>query len=140
MARRVAPALSLCYVSQGQGDTHMAERRRKFWGWGWEDEDPTAEQQERLGQALAARFGLASVTVAPPPRLSELTLRRPRLDPPASLAAICSTDPYERAGHTYGKAFRDVVRAFERHYPNPPDVVALPRTEEQLVALLDWAS
>jgi alkyldihydroxyacetonephosphate synthase len=118
----------------------MAERRRKFWGWGWEGEGPTAEQQERLAQALAARFGLAGITLAAPPRLEDLALRRPRLDPPASLAALCSTDAYERAGHSYGKSFRDVVRAFHRHYANPPDVVALPRTEEHIVALLDWCA
>lgn len=115
-------------------------RRRKFWGWGWEDEGPTAEQQERIAQLLAARFSLDALSVTLPPRLEELTLRPPRLSPPAALAPLCSSDPYERAAHTYGKSFRDVVRAFRRHYPNPPDVVAFPRTEEDLVALLDWCS
>src|SRR5262249_54260574 len=42
--------------------------------------------------------------------------------------------------HTYGKAFRDVVRAFRRQYPNPPDVVAFPRHEADVVALLDWCT
>ena len=36
---------------------------------------------------------------------------RPRVEPPASLAHLCTTDPFERAGHTYGKSFRDIWRA-----------------------------
>jgi alkyldihydroxyacetonephosphate synthase len=115
-------------------------RRQKFWGWGWEDEGPTPEQQQRIAQLLAARFGLGELTIAVPPRLDELALRAPRVEPAAALAAICSTEPYDRAGHSYGKSFRDTVRAFRRHYPNPPDVVAFPRTEHDIIALLDWCA
>ena len=115
-------------------------RRQKFWGWGWEDEGPTAEQQQRIAQLLAARFGLGDLVIEAPPRLDEVALRPPRLTPPAALAGFCSTEPYDRAGHAYGKSFRDVVRAFRRHYPNPPDVVALPRTEQDIIALLDWCA
>jgi alkyldihydroxyacetonephosphate synthase len=113
-------------------------KRRKFWGWGWEDEGPTREQQERIGQLLAARFGWDGPAIQDPPRIEELELPSPRIAPPSKLAAICSTTPYDRAGHAYGKAFRDVVRAFRRDYPHPPDVVAFPRTEDEVVAVLDW--
>jgi alkyldihydroxyacetonephosphate synthase len=115
-------------------------RRRKFWGWGWEDEGPNREQQERIAQLLAARFGRAALTITPPPRLEELSLRPPRLAPPPSLSGVCTTDAYERAAHTYGKSFRDVVRAYRRHYPNPPDLVAFPRSEDEVLAVLDWCS
>jgi alkyldihydroxyacetonephosphate synthase len=118
----------------------MSERRRKFWGWGWEDEGLSAEQQQRVAQLLAARFGLDTIMAEPPPRLEEIDLRPPRVAPPAALAAICSSDPYERAGHAYGKSFRDVVRAFRRQYPNPPDIVAFPAREADIVALLDWCA
>ena len=37
---------------------------------------------------------------------------------------ICSTDAYERAAHAYGKAYRDVVRAFRGRFDHVPDVVA----------------
>jgi alkyldihydroxyacetonephosphate synthase len=115
-------------------------RRRKFWGWGWEDEGPTPEQQHKIAQLLAARFDLGELTITPPPRVEELALRAPRLAPPAALAALCSTDAYERAAHCYGKSFRDLVRAFRRQYANPPDVVAFPRTEDDLVAVLEWCT
>ncbi len=115
-------------------------RKQKFWGWGWEDEGPTAEQQQRIAQLLAARFGVTDITIDAPPRLEEITLRAPRLSPPPQISGICSTDPYDRAAHSYGKSFRDVVRAFRRQYANPPDIVAFPRNESGIVALLDWCA
>lgn len=118
----------------------MAERRQKFWGWGWEDEGLSPDQQQYVAQLLAARFGLGEIRIAAPPRLDEIVLRAPRLVPPPSLATLCSSDPYDRAAHTYGKSFRDVVRAFARAYPNPPDVVAFPRHEKDVTALLDWCT
>ena len=118
----------------------MTQRRQKFWGWGWEDEGPSAEQQQRIAQLIAARFALPELTIEPPPRLEEIALRPPRLTPPRALAVICSTEPYDRAAHTYGKSFRDLVRAFRRDYTNPPDVVAFPRHEADIVALLDWCT
>jgi alkyldihydroxyacetonephosphate synthase len=118
----------------------VGERRRKFWGWGYEGEGPTRVQQESMAETLAALFGVDELTVAEPPTIDELDLPEPRLAPPDSLAPLCTTDPDERAGHTYGKSFRDVVRAFRRDFAHPPDVVALPRDEADVVALLDWCT
>jgi alkyldihydroxyacetonephosphate synthase len=91
-----------------------------------------------MAKTLAAMFELDDVRVADPPTLDELRLPPPRLEPPASLAPLCTTEPAERAGHTYGKSFRDVVRAFRRDFAHPPDVVALPRTEAEVADVLDW--
>jgi alkyldihydroxyacetonephosphate synthase len=113
---------------------------RKFWGWGYEGEGPTRDQQEQMAKTLAGMFRLDELAVADPPTLDEVDLRPPRLDPPAALAPLCTTEPAERAGHTYGKSFRDVVRAFRRQFPYPPDVVAFPRRENDVAALLDWCA
>src|SRR5215207_7055498 len=112
----------------------MATRRRKFWGWGYEGEGPSRDQQEQMGKTLAGMFDLGELPI------DDLDLPEPRLDAPASLASQCTTDPAERAGHTYGKSFRDVVRAFRRQFAHPPDVVALPRTEADVADLLDWCA
>src|SRR5262249_56875034 len=93
-----------------------------------------------MAKTLARMFDLDNLAVADPPTIDELDLRPPRLAPPDSLAPLCTDDPAERAGHTYGKSFRDVVRAFRREFPHPPDVVALPRREHDVVALLDWCA
>ena len=118
----------------------MSQRRRKFWGWGYEDEGPTREQQRTIAAHMASRFGVALPEIIDPPTVAELKLRAPRLSPPPSLTAICSQTDEERAAHTYGKSFRDVVRAFRRDYRNPPDVVAFPSREDEVTAILDWCS
>lgn len=115
-------------------------RRRKFWGWGWEDGGPDDAHKQGIARTVAARFALNEVRIEAAPRIEEITLRAPRCSPPTALADICSAAPYDRAGHTYGKSFRDVVRAFRREFANPPDFVAFPRDEGDVARLLDWCS
>ena len=118
----------------------MSERRRSWWGWGWEDEALSAEQVSTLGAAVAGRLGLSEVAARPAPSLASLDLPPSRLTPPSTLAEICSSEVESRAGHTYGKSYRDVVRAFEGRLEHPPDVVARPRDEADVVDLLDWCA
>jgi alkyldihydroxyacetonephosphate synthase len=112
--------------------------RRKFWGWGCEGEGPSPDQQHGILRTLANRYDLDDVPLAPEPRLADIELREPRVSAPATLAAICSALPGDRAGHSYGKSYRDVVRGARGEFPNPPDLVAYPRSEEEVAALLDW--
>ncbi|MDQ1478012.1 MAG: alkyldihydroxyacetonephosphate synthase, partial [Actinomycetota bacterium] len=85
-------------------------------------------------------FGGEPADPIPPPTMDEIDLRAARIAPPAALASVCTDDPFERASHTYGKSFRDVWRALHRDFSCPPDLVAIPRTEADIVALLDWCS
>ena len=88
---------------------------------------------------LRDRLGFGSSDVEQPVPLSELSLPPVRLEPPAALAEICSTDTYERALHGYGRSYSDIVRAFRGRFDYPPDVVADPRDERELEAVLEWA-
>ena len=112
--------------------------RRKFWGWGLEGEGLSASDVEELGATFARRFGLDGVRMQEPPRVEELDLRAPRFSPPTSLEMAFSEDPYDRAAHTYGRGFRDLVRAFRRDYSHAPDLVAFPRDERGVVSVLEW--
>ena len=116
----------------------MAQRR--FWGWGVEEHGLTPEQQHKLAARVAGRFGTTVGTPLVPPQVEELDLPAPRVAPPTALAGLCTDDPSERAGHTYGKSFRDVWRALHRDFSTPPDLVAVPRTEDDIIALLDWCT
>jgi alkyldihydroxyacetonephosphate synthase len=118
----------------------MAGKTRKFWGWGAVEDDLTPEESRALVERMHTRFGLKDLKAQPPPRIEDIVLRPSRVKPPAALAALCSQDPLERAGHTYGKAFKDVVRAFARDFAPAPDWVAFPRTESDVLALLEWCS
>ncbi len=115
-------------------------RHRKFWGWGYEGEGPDAAQAAGIARALAKRFGLAHLDLAPEPRLEDLSLRKPRVAPPASAGKFCSTSLRDRASHTYGKSYRDTIRGARGEFSHPPDFVAFPRSEEEIVAILDWCS
>ena len=53
---------------------------------------------------------------------------------PAALQAMVRTDHLTRLEHSYGKAGFDTLRMFMRSVPNPPDAVAFPETEEDIVA------
>jgi alkyldihydroxyacetonephosphate synthase len=57
---------------------------------------------------------------------------------PKALESFCSSEPVERIAHTHGKAFRDIVRNLLGQLDNPPDVVARPATETEVVEVLDW--
>ena len=114
-------------------------RQRSFWGWGWEDEALTPEQSQNLAAAVSGRLGTA-VDVAPPPKLADIDLPPARIAPPDSLAHLCSAEPFDRASHTYGKSFRDVVRGFSGDFSPAPALVARPRSEADVAALLDWCS
>ena len=113
-------------------------RTRSWQGWGWEESAATGAQTGRLAAALGARFGTGPPTAEVPVRLEDVALRAPRVTPPASLAHLCSTDRRDRAAHTYGRSYRDVVRLMRGDLPRPPDVVAHPADEADVVALLDW--
>jgi alkyldihydroxyacetonephosphate synthase len=119
--------------------TPALPRRRKFWGWGWEDGGPTPDQQAGILRTLAERLG-SGLDLLPVPRVDEIALRPPRVAPPDALRPILSDAAHERLGHSYGKAYRDVVRALRRRFDHPPDWVAFPRGEADVAALLDWCS
>ena len=113
--------------------------RRSFWAWGMEADEPTLHQRQEIAASLSQRYGVA-VEPVPVPTAAGLALRPPRIKPPASLADICSSETHDRAVHSYGRSFRDRIRAFNLQFPNPPDVVAHPRDEKEVEAVLDWCS
>lgn len=115
-------------------------RRRKFWGWGYADETITADQREAM--AAMAQFYLPGFTPQdrPEPELIGVALGQPRVSPPVSLSSLFTHDSHERAAHTYGKSTRDILRAIDRDFASAPDWVALPRTEQDIVSILDWCA
>jgi alkyldihydroxyacetonephosphate synthase len=115
-------------------------QRRKFWGWGVEGAGPDDTQAAAIGKTLGQRFGVADLEIAPPPRIQDVVLPKPRVAPPDSLTGLCSDDPFDRASHTYGKSFRDTVRGARGEFEPAPDQVAFPRSEADVVALLDWCT
>src|SRR4051794_5576195 len=98
----------------GQRDAAMTvletQRTRKFWGWGYEGEGLTDAEVEDVGREMRGRFGVEPWAIAPPPALDSLNMPEPRLDPPRSMESMFSQVQRERAVHTLGKSYEDLVR------------------------------
>ena len=82
-------------------------------------------------------FGTPGELAEPVP-LDQVRLPAPRLVPPAELRGICSQAAADRARHAHGQSYRDLIRAFHGQFGHVPDVVARPRGERDIAALLDW--
>ena len=117
----------------------MQKGRLKHFGWGREGEGLTAEEEAAALDRYRHLFNVDHFDEVTTLSLSKIELRPPRLAPPAALASRCSSEPYDRIAHTYGKSFSDYARGLLGHYDNAPDVVAYPRSESEVAAILDWA-
>lgn len=113
---------------------------RSFWAWGNEENTFNERETDQLRQLVGMQFGNAELTAQARPALADLTMPQPRLQPPDSLLSIISSDRRDRASHTYGKSFRDIVRGLNGDFRCAPDLIARPSNEQELVDVLDYAS
>jgi alkyldihydroxyacetonephosphate synthase len=88
------------------------------------------ELAKRLGAVFVAAPSLREL-----PSLDAVKLQAPRYQPPVELRGIGTTDVRQRATHTYGRGYRDLVRGFAGDFAPAPDWVFYPISEDQLVAL-----
>jgi alkyldihydroxyacetonephosphate synthase len=116
-------------------------RRRKHWGWGYEDDAWSVAQLRAAAPGLEEHLRIAGDgEVREPVALDDIVLAAPRVRAPAALAAICAADVHARASHAWGSSYADVVRGFAGRFDFPPDVVARPRGERDVEAVLEWAA
>lgn len=118
----------------------MAVRRLKFWGWGYEDEVVPQKEIDWMESVWGKRFEVSGFSPIPTPKAEEIALPDPRIAIPQNLAAICTTEHYERVLHSFSKSVPDVIRVYDRVCPSAIDVVAYPRNEDDIVDLLHWCN
>jgi alkyldihydroxyacetonephosphate synthase len=114
-------------------------QRLKHFGWGREGEAMTPDEEAFAIARFREHFRVERVDEVRAPKLADIKLKAPRVTPPATLAAFTTSEHYDRAAHTYGKSYPDYVRGLTGDYANAPDVVAYPRNDAEVAAVLDWA-
>ena len=117
----------------------METRTRSHWAWGFVEKFPDDEARAQLARRVRAVLG-GELRLAALPRLEDARLPTPRLAVPAALAAFATDDRTARIHHTYGRGYRDVVRAFRGDFAPAPDLVATPRTEAEVEATLAFCA
>lgn len=115
-------------------------RKRSFWGWGWEDKFPDAAGRKAIAEHAQLLVGFSPERCDEPPTLESIALRPARIPVPSNLSHFVADQHEARVRHTYGKNYRDVMRGFRGDFSNAPDLVATPQSEDDIVAVLDWAS
>lgn len=113
------------------------DRSRSFWAWGWEDRLPDDDKRRALKSRIEGMLGFSERPLLDYPTLDDVRMPAPRVDPPLD---CCSTDRRERALHTYGRGYRDLVRGFHGDFSNAPDAVAHAESEADIESLLEWAT
>ncbi len=117
-----------------------AERERKFWGWGYTGEGLSDAEVEHLGREMQGRFGVQPRELVEPPSLASLTIPDAKLALPSELEHLCSQDRRERAVHTLGKSYADLVRGMRGDYRNAPDLIMYPADEPEVERVLAWCA
>ncbi|MEV6005284.1 FAD-binding oxidoreductase [Streptomyces sp. NPDC051976] len=112
-----------------------AARTRSWWGWGWADAHPDDAECAAMGALLPGTLARP----LPVPRIADLGIGGPAVEPPGSLAHLVTADPEARAAHAMGKAYRDVMRALRGRPGRIPDLVAHPADDQDVADLLEWA-
>lgn len=117
-----------------------SKRTRSWWGWGYDDESLSNEEIDSLAQMLKGSFQGWSPRRVDPLDPQDLSLPQPRISAPSSLAPVVSDSPRDRAAHAYGCSYRDVLRALRGQIDHPPDLIARPTCEQEVVEILDWCA
>ncbi len=111
--------------------------------WGWASDPaqaPTATDLESVAPLVAEHLGLPTLPPEAPTGLPELPAERVTARLPRSLVDLAATDPVERARHSLGRSYRDLVRGIRGQLPFVVDAVLRPRDEADVTAVLDWCS
>lgn len=119
-------------------EAQAGKRKRSFWGWGWSDFEMT-QNERALTDAIAKSFGRDPSIIAPAPQISDFDLRPPRISAPQNVAHVVSDTAADRLSHSFGKSTADNIRMVMRSMPEPVDLVAFPKTEADIEAILEWA-
>ena len=117
-------------------------RTRSWWGWGYDDGHQQPDAIRSAAPAIIEQLGFGCTDVEEPARLDDVCAALPpsRIEVPPHLGDIVTADAQERVRHAQGKSYLDTIRAFRGTIEHPVDLVARPRTEDDVERVLEWAT
>jgi alkyldihydroxyacetonephosphate synthase len=118
----------------------VSDRPLSFWAWGYEDRLPDDDERRELADRIEGMLGFPDLSLMEYPTLEDVEMPAPSLAAPSSLSDVVTADRRARASHTYGKGYRDIVRGFHGDFASAPDLVARPRDEADVEAVIEWAA
>jgi alkyldihydroxyacetonephosphate synthase len=112
-----------------------------IWGWGTSESDaPKPADLEALAPLIAEHLGVAVSAPEIPAALPDLPADRVSARLPAALAAFASAAPIDRARHSVGRSYRDVVRGIRGQLDHVPDAVLRPAGDGDIAAAMEWCA
>jgi alkyldihydroxyacetonephosphate synthase len=111
------------------------------WGWGrTADEAPKPADLAALAPLVRDHLGVTVEAAETPAALPELPDSRLHAPLPPAIAEMASADSADRARHSIGRSYRDVVRGIRGRFDHPPDLVLRPSDPAGVNAALDWCA
>lgn len=111
------------------------------WGWGITAADaPTSADLDGLVPLVSGHLRVSIEAPVTPAPLPELPPDRISGRLPASLRSLASITPVDRARHSLGRSYRDVVRGIHGQLDHVPDAVLRPADNSNVAAVLDWCA
>lgn len=125
----------------------MNESRTKWWGWGDTQKSYNLESRPYFWRYLRQKLDVPEEPFLFPPSLDELKLSESSL-PPELMDQLrtfikedqISTSKLSRISHTYGKSYHDLIRIRRKIFPQAPDALVFPQSEEEILKILQWAA
>src|SRR5437868_4447907 len=124
------------------------ERGKLRWnGWGWAAHQEGVAARDEVWTWLAGEVGMPTLLATPARPLEEIALAASRLSETERrvLAALLGPDrvredKYERAFHARGRSYHDLLHLRAGDLSDAPDAVVFPRSAEEVLKLLVFAS
>ena len=124
------------------------DRNKLRWnGWGWAGRPDDVTARDEVWSWLATELGMPSLLATPARSLDDITV------PPSRLSATdwhvlsaligldrIRDDTFERAFHARGQSYHDLLRLRAGDLRDAPDAVVYPRSREDVLKLLAFAS
>ncbi len=111
---------------------------RSFWGWGYKQDELKKAEIKKLSNMLSGFVGIDG-KLQDAPKVEDLKLPHPNIKLPKSLESLADNSLAQRAQHSYGRSFKDVVRGLNNSFDGAPDAVVFPKTENDVINILEFS-